>query len=67
MPVIVWAYPRGASIQAAGGQDSSAGRALVLLSGGERAGDEAVLTDPGGDGCRRHRGDLRTQHLAARA
>lgn len=95
MPVIVWAYPRGSAVQAAGGQDSfyavdyaarvaaelgadvvkvnfpdptlnaglkapydrqfstqqavdsvvtSAGRALVVFSGGERADDDALLT-----------------------
>ena len=95
MPIVVWAYPRGSAVQAAGGQDSfyavdyaartaaelgadvvkvtfpdptattgvkapydqeyttpqalaavvaSAGRALVVFSGGVKAGDEAVLT-----------------------
>jgi class I fructose-bisphosphate aldolase len=95
MPVIVWAYPRGSAVVAAGGQDSfyavdyaaraaaelgadvikvnfpdpdatqgvkapydrkystqravdavvaSAGRALVIFSGGDKAGDDAVLT-----------------------
>lgn len=95
MPIIVWAYPRGSAVQAAGGPDSfyavdyaartaaelgadivkvnfpdptathgvkapydrefstqqavhavvaSAGRALVVFSGGERADDDAVLT-----------------------
>ena len=95
MPIIVWAYPRGSSVQAAGGQDSfyavdyaartaaelgadvvkvnfpdptattgvkppydgryttvqalaavmaSAGRALVVFSGGSKVDDETVLT-----------------------
>jgi class I fructose-bisphosphate aldolase len=95
MPIVVWAYPRGSAVAAAGGQDSfyavdyaartaaelgadiikvnfpdptatagvtapydrtfsteqavdavvaSAGRALVVFSGGEKAGDDAVLT-----------------------
>lgn len=94
MPIVVWAYPRGSAVKAAGGQESfyavdyaartaaelgadivkvnfpdasatqgvkapydqefstqqavdhvvaSAGRSMVLLSGGERAGDEAML------------------------
>ncbi len=95
MPIVVWAYPRGSAVQAAGGQDSfyavdyaartaaelgadvvkvnfpdprattgatppydrqyttpqalaavvaSAGRALVVFSGGAKVGDEVVLT-----------------------
>ena len=95
MPIVVWAYPRGSAVQAAGGQDSfyavdyaartaaelgadvvkvnfpdptattgvpepydlevstpqavasvvaSAGRALVVFSGGAKASDKAVLT-----------------------
>jgi class I fructose-bisphosphate aldolase len=98
MPLIVWAYPRGAAIEAKGGKDSfyavdyaartaaelgadvvkvnfphperragvtseydaefssqqaidavvrSANRTLVLVSGGERAGDEAMLAKAG--------------------
>ena len=55
MPLIVWAHPRGAAIEAKGGKDSfsagqaidavvrSANRTLLLVSGGERAGDEAML------------------------
>jgi class I fructose-bisphosphate aldolase len=77
MPLIVWAYPRGAAVEARGGRDSfyavdyaartaselgadayrreispqeaitavarSANRSLLLVSGGERAGDEAML------------------------
>ena len=40
MPLIVWSYPRGAAIDAV---VRSANRSLLLVSGGERAGDEAML------------------------
>src|SRR6266545_4328199 len=54
MPLIVWAYPRGSGVPAAydieiTGQQAveavvrSANRTLVLISGGEKAGDEAML------------------------
>jgi class I fructose-bisphosphate aldolase len=40
MPLIVWAYPRGSAIDAV---VRSANRTLMLVSGGEQQGDEAML------------------------
>jgi class I fructose-bisphosphate aldolase len=46
----------------------SANRTLLLVSGGEKAGDEAMLEksrESHGGGC--HRADLRPERVAARA
>src|SRR6266545_4436790 len=49
LPLVVWSYPRGSSVDAKGGKNSlyavvrSAARTPVLLSGGEKGGDEEVL------------------------